>query len=91
MAVTFELPLELEELLRHDFHDLGAEAKEAFFVSLYRQGKLSHLALSKALGFNRLDTESVLHKHHVTEDLGTVDEYLQDAQTLQRLRDAEGR
>ena len=50
MAVSFQLPTELEHGLRRELRDLDAEAKEALLVSLYRQGRLSHLALSQALG-----------------------------------------
>jgi hypothetical protein len=86
MAVTIQLPPALEQHLRHDVRDLDAEAKEALLVSLYRQGKLSHLALCEALGLDRIETEQILHKHHVTEDLGTLDDYLQDAKALEQLR-----
>ncbi len=86
MAVSFQLPTALEHELRTDLRDLDAEAKEALLVSLYRQGKLSHLALSNALGFDRLETEDVLRKHTVTEDLGTVEDYLSDALTLANIR-----
>lgn len=86
MAVSFQLPLDLEHELRGDLPDLDAEAKEALLVSLYRQGKLSHLALSKALGLDRLETEDVLRKHNVTEDLGSVEDYVADAATLAKLR-----
>ena len=86
MAVTFELPLDLEQDLRHDRQDIDAQAKEAFLVSLYRLGKLSHFALSQALGLDRFETEDLLHRHHVVEDLGTVEDYLADARTLEQLR-----
>jgi hypothetical protein len=86
MTVSFDIPTDLEQSLRHDLADLGAQAKEAFLVSLYRQGKLSHLALAQALGLDRFETEEVLHKHRVTEDLGTAADYLADAQTLAQLR-----
>jgi predicted HTH domain antitoxin len=86
MAVSFQLPSDLEDELRGELRDLDAEAKEALLVSLYRQGKLSHLALSKALGLDRFETEDVLRKHNVTEDLGTVEDYLSDAATLANLR-----
>ena len=88
MAVTFELPLDLEQDLRHDLHDLEAQAKEAFLVSLYRLGKVSHFALSQALGLDRFETEDLLHRHHVVEDLGTIEDYLADARTLEQLRNA---
>jgi hypothetical protein len=86
MAVSFQLPTDLEHTLRDGLPDLDGEAKEALLVSLYRQRKLSHLALSKALGLDRFETEDVLRKHNVTEDLGTVEEYLADAGTLEKLR-----
>ncbi len=86
MAVSFQLPIDLEHELRSELRDLDAEAKEALLVSLYRQGKLSHVALAKALGLDRFETEDVLRKHNVTEDLGTVEDYLADAATLAKLR-----
>ncbi len=86
MTVSFDIPSDLEASLRDDVADLGAEAKEAFLVSLYRQGRLSHLALSRALGLDRFETDDVLHKYHVTEDLGSTADYLADAKTLQKLR-----
>jgi predicted HTH domain antitoxin len=86
MSVTFQLPSDLEQNLRHDLKDLEGEAKEAFLVALYRQGKLSHLALSQALSLDRFETEDLLHKHNVTEDLGTLEDYLEDARTLEKLR-----
>jgi predicted HTH domain antitoxin len=88
MSVTFQLPSDLEQNLRHDLKDLEGEAKEAFLVALYRQGKLSHLALSQALSLDRFETEDLLHKHNVTEDLGTMEDYLEDARTLEKLRAA---
>ena len=86
MAVRFQLPTELEDELRSHRVDLDAEAKEALLVSLYRQGKLSHVSLANALGLDRFDTEDVLRKHNVTEDLGNVEDYLADAATLAKLR-----
>lgn len=86
MGVSFQLPIDLERNLRLDLKDLDAEAKEAFLVSLYRQGKLTHHALSQALGLDRLETEEVLHKHNVTEDLGTVEEHLVEIRAAEHRR-----
>ena len=54
--------------------------KESSLISRYR----------KLLGLDRFETEDVLHKHNVTEDLGTLEDYLSDARTLEALR-ASGR
>lgn len=88
MAVTFQLPFDLEQNLRGDVLDLDAAAKEALLVSLYRQGKLSHHALSQAIGLDRFETEDVLQRHGVTEDLGTVDEHLAEVHSVEKLRAA---
>lgn len=86
MTVTFQLPADLEEVLRADLPDVASEAREAFLVDLYRRGRFSHAALGSALGIDRLETEEVLRKHNVVEDLGTLDEYLTDARRLKELR-----
>jgi hypothetical protein len=75
MAVTFQLPADVEQRLRAETPDLDAEAKEAMLIELYRQDKLSHFELSQALGLDRFETDGVLKKHNVTEDLPTVEEY----------------
>jgi len=75
MAVTFQLPLEIEDELRRELGDLDQAAKEAMLVELYRQDKLGHHQLSVALGLDRLETEVVLKKHNVVEDLPTDEEY----------------
>jgi hypothetical protein len=88
MAVTFQLPEDVEQRLRAQHLNLEAEAKESFLVDSYRRGELTHLALSEALGLDRLETEEVLHKHNVTEDLGTVEENLAEVRAVQELRTA---
>ena len=75
MAVTIQLPTEIESDLRRELGDLDQAAKEAMLVELYRQDKLTHYQLSLALGLDRFETEAVLKKHNVTEDLPSDDEY----------------
>jgi hypothetical protein len=75
MAVIVELPAEVEQRLRAETADLESEAKEAMLVELYRQDKLTHHELSLALGLDRFETDAILKKHNVTEDLPTVEEY----------------
>jgi len=88
MSVTFQLPADVEQQLRAQQLNLEAEAKESFLVDLYRRGKLTHLALSQALGLDRFQTEDVLHKHNVTEDLGTLEEHLAEVRAVEALRNA---
>ena len=78
MAITFQIPPDLEHELRSRLGDLDKAAREAMAVELYRQAKLSHFELSQALGLSRLQTDAVLKRHHVTEDLPSVEELRQE-------------
>ena len=75
MAVSFDLPVDIERNLREALGDLDQAAKEAALVELYRQETISQHELSLALSVTRLETEAILKKHHVTEDLSTAEEY----------------
>ncbi|HEX8322696.1 MAG TPA: UPF0175 family protein [Tepidisphaeraceae bacterium] len=85
LTLTVDLPAEVEQQLRASTPDLASAAKEALLVSMYRQHKLSQVELSLALNADRPEVEAILHKHNVTEDLGTPDEYLDDARKLAHL------
>ena len=87
MPVTFDLPTEIETNLRRSLGDLDKAAKEAAMVELYRQDKVTQHELSQALGISRLETEAVLKRHNVTEDLPSADEIADDVETLRRLLD----
>lgn len=86
MAVTFQLPASLEKELRAGGVDVDAVAREAFLVDLYRQGRIARRDLAEVLGLDRFETEAVLKRHHVTEDLPTAEEILADARRLESLR-----
>jgi len=74
MAIRIELPSAIEERLRADLGDLAVAGKEAMLVELYRQGRVSHGELAEALGLSRYETDGVLKRHNVTEDLLAGDE-----------------
>lgn len=50
------------------------------------EGESSRTALSQALGVDHFETEGVLHKHNVTEDLGTVEEHLAEVRSVEAIR-----
>jgi predicted HTH domain antitoxin len=85
MAVTFQLPADVEQRLRSETPDLDAEAKEAMLVELYRQDKLTRYELSQSLGLDRFETDGVLKKHKVTEDLPTLEELEDDLRVARSL------
>lgn len=74
MAITFDIPADLEESLLRQLGDVNQAAKESALVGLYRQGKLSRPELSRALGLSRYATEGLLKRHGVTEDLITPEQ-----------------
>lgn len=88
MVVTIQLPADVEQRLRAECADLDSEAKETMLVGLYRQEKLSRYELSLALGLTRFETDALLKKHRVTEDLPTPEELEED---LRRARELFGR
>jgi hypothetical protein len=90
MAVTIELPPDVEQRLRSEHPNLDAEVKEAMLVELYRQDRLSRYELSLALGISRLETDAVLKKHCVTEDLPTPEELEEDLRRLRQLDRGDG-
>ena len=58
MALTIQLPSDVEQRLRAQTPNLDAEAKEAVALDLFRKGKLSHYELSQMLGLDRFETDA---------------------------------
>jgi len=87
MSVAFDLPADVEQILRRQFQNFDQAAKEAALVELYKQNKLTHYQLSQALGLTRFETDGVLKQHNVVEDLPSPDELEDDLQRLRQLAD----
>lgn len=85
MAISFQLDPELETRLRGVVADLDQTAKEATLVNLYRRGQMTHAELADALGLDRFETESLLGRYGVTEDLPTAAEVEADRQLIDEL------
>ncbi|MBI4581770.1 MAG: UPF0175 family protein [Planctomycetes bacterium] len=85
MAITFNLSPDIESRLVENGHDPNQAAKEAALVELYRREKISHGELAQALGLSRYETDAVLKRHGVTEDLITPQELDAQVTGLQRL------
>lgn len=78
MSVVIELSDEIERDLRRSLGNLDGAAKEAMLVEFYRQEILTRYQLSQALGLSRLETDAVLKRHHVVEDLPSPEELEED-------------
>ncbi len=86
MTISFNLPPQIERILR----ELGGEpnvfAKQAALVELYRLRRITHHQLGEALGISRLETDAVLKRHDVPLDL-SVDDFREE---LDALRESNG-
>ncbi len=85
MAVTIQLPPDVEQRLRAAMPDLDAELKEASVIELFRRGKLSHHELSLVLGLDRFETDAYLKRHNVYEGSLSWDDLEADRRTLEHL------
>ena len=84
MTVSFELPESIAQHLRQTVGDLDAAAKEAALVELYREAKLTHHQLATALSLDRFETDALLKRCGVTEDLLTVEDFDQQVAGLRQ-------
>ncbi|GMU22600.1 MAG: hypothetical protein AMXMBFR13_26850 [Phycisphaerae bacterium] len=75
MAISFQLPELVEQRLREQCADADQAAKEAALVEFYRQGQVTQFELANALGLSRYETDGLLKRHGVTEDLLTSEEH----------------
>lgn len=88
MAVTFQLPEDVERRLRERCADLDAEAREASALELFRRGKLTHFDLSEVVGLDRFETDAYLKRHNVYEGSLTMDDLEQQSRTLESIGSA---
>jgi predicted HTH domain antitoxin len=85
MAVTIQLPDDVERRLRAQTPDFDAEVKDAVALDLFRRGKISHYELSKFLGLDRFETDAFLKRHNIVEGSLTMQDLNEQAQTLDRV------
>jgi len=85
MAITIDLPPDLEAVLRHDLENLDASAKEAVLVDLFRRHVVTQAQLARALGISRLQSDAVLKRHQVYYDF-TAEEIAAESGALEKLR-----
>ncbi len=69
MTISFEIPDEIEQEGRTDGLDMNREAREAYLVNLYREERISHRQLAESLGLSRYETDGVLKRHKVSQNV----------------------
>lgn len=85
MAVTFQLPDDVEQKLRAEYPNLEGEAKEAYAMELFRRGRLTHFELSKVLGLDGVETDALLKRYNIYEGSLTLDDLETDRKTLENV------
>jgi predicted HTH domain antitoxin len=60
MAITFELPQDVERILRDALGDISEAAKEAFLVQSYVEGRLSVGQVAAVLGKGVIESQAWL-------------------------------
>ena len=86
MAVSFELPREMEKSLRGQLEDLDGAAKEALLVELYRQHRLTQDQFAEALGISWYESEGVLKRHEVFHEM-TAEDVVRESEAIRQLRE----
>jgi len=84
MAITIQLPTDLEKKLRAETPDLDTEARTAYALDLFRRSRLTHAELSQALGLDRVEVDALLKRQGIFENSLTSDEIDSDGQSLER-------
>jgi hypothetical protein len=85
MAVTIQLPEDVERRLRAESPNFDAEAKGAVALDLFRRGKISHYELSTMLGLDRFETDAYLKRQGVVEGSLTMQDLDEQGRTLERV------
>lgn len=73
MAITIELPQEVEQLLNSEWPDLTRRAMEAVVLEGYRDGVLSRGKVADTLGLSFSESEAFLKKHGALLDYAEED------------------
>src|SRR6266566_2874581 len=60
MTISFDVPPEVDQLLRRECADPSAAAKELFLVDLYRRGRITRDQLGRALDLHAAQTAARL-------------------------------
>ncbi len=87
MADMLSIPLspELTRALQSVGGTPDRAARELLAVSLFREGRLNHLELSKVLELDRFETDAVLKRHQVATGALTLNDLEMDRAVLDRV------
>ncbi len=85
LTVTIDLPPDVEQALQSSPAATNKAGREALAVSLFRDGRLSHAQLAKALNLDRFETDALLKGHQVTAQSLTLADLAADRAALDQV------
>ena len=85
MTISFELSQEVDQQIRSGGGDLNRDAKEVYLMEQYRQAKLSHRQLQEALGLSFQETEELLKRRGLGQDMD-LEEFEAERDFLRKAR-----
>ena len=85
MTISFEIPQEIEQQIRTSGLDLDRDAKEVYLMEQYRQAKITHRQLEEALDLGFHDTEQLLKRRGMGQDLD-IEEFEEGRELLRKAR-----
>ena len=86
MAITIELPADLEARLRAATLDFEADMKRALTIELYREGRITVGQLARILDVSRYGADGVLKDAKVYYDQ-KIEDVIADSEGLRELRE----
>jgi hypothetical protein len=85
LTLTIDLPPELERALQASSGETNRTAREALALSLFREGRLAHADLGRALGLDRFETDALLKRNQVASGGLTLADLEADRATLDKI------
>ncbi len=85
MAISFELPMQVESRLREAVPDLDGVAKIAVALDLFRNERITQYELGQMLGLDRFETNAFLVNRNEFAQSLTFEDVESDRQTIETL------
>jgi len=85
MTLTFDVPADLEEVVRAAHPDLDNFVREILGIQMFREEVFSHYWLRRFLDIYRDQADALLKKYRVTEQMLTSEDIQADVASLEKL------
>ena len=85
MTIAFDIPQEIERLIRTGGVDLDRDAKEVYLMEQYRQARITHRQLEEALDLSFHEAERLLKQRDMGQDLD-IEEFEAGRELLRKAR-----